>query len=183
MSNNNLFSIVKIGNEYCLRNAYQKSDDGKLHLLYGDSETAQNDIKCCHRCIYRKGSFCELCEKLVSQNSKGNHFAIKQSFIVRCDAYEPIKALTYIGCKEDMIQFIEKVQNFFPCVEDYEMYFGFERKWNEETGEILETIREYYDRGGEFDCIPDKYPCVIYFGLADVNANSPNVEWLEWLEL
>lgn len=183
MSNNNLYCVVKIGNEYHLRNAYQKSDDGKFHLLYESSETAHDGIKCCHRCIHHKGSFCALCERLINQNSKGNHFAVKQSFIIRCDAYESIEALTYISSQEEMIQFIEKVENFFPCAEDYEMYFGFERKWNEETGDILETVREYYNRGGKFDCIPEKYPCVVYFGLADVAASSPNVEWLEWLEL
>ena len=62
----------------------------------------------------------------------------------------------------------------------YESYFGFERKWNEETGQILETTREYYDRGGKFTNIPDKYPCVIYFGVVDFEATMPNKERLEW---
>ena len=50
-----------------------------------------------------------------------------------------------------MIRFIERTENFFKCVEDYELYYGFERKWNEETGETLETVREYYNRRGKFE--------------------------------
>ena len=49
-------------------------------------------------------------------------------------------------------------------------YFGFTPKVNEDTGEILETIREYYERGGEFTNIPDKYPCMIYFPFDNVDS-------------
>ena len=55
------------------------------------------------------------------------------------------------------------------------------RKWDEETGEILETTREYYDRGGRFVNIPDKFPCVIYFGVVDFEATMPNIEKLDWI--
>ena len=48
---------------------------------------------------------------------------------------------------------------------------------NEDTGEILETIREYYERGGEFINIPDKYPCVIYFPFDNVDSYD-KLKWI-----
>ena len=80
-----------------------------------------------------------------------------------------------------MIRFIERTENFFKCVEDYELYYGFERKWNEETGETLETVREYYNRSGKFENIPDKYPCVIYFSYADLDNESYEKDKLKWI--
>ena len=80
-----------------------------------------------------------------------------------------------------MIEFIEKTEHFFNCPEVYESYFGFERKWDEETGEILETTREYYDRVGQFTIFFDKYPCGIYFGVGDFEATMPKIEKLDWI--
>ena len=80
-----------------------------------------------------------------------------------------------------MIEFVENTENFFNCPEEYEDYFGIERKWDEGSGDILETTREYYDRGGRFTNIPDKFPCVIYFGIVDFNAERPNIEKLDWM--
>lgn len=80
-----------------------------------------------------------------------------------------------------MINFIEKTEHFFGCPEEYESYFGFKRRWNEGTGQILETTREYYDRGGSFANIPDKFPCVIYFGVVDFDAARPNTKRLDWI--
>ena len=80
-----------------------------------------------------------------------------------------------------MIEFVEKTENFFNCPEGYESYFGFERKWDEGSGEILETTKEYYDRGGRFTNIPDKYPCVIYFGIVDFDGGRMRNEKLDWI--
>ena len=74
--------------------------------------------------------------------------------------------MTMIRSKDEMIKFIEQTENFFGCPEDYERFYGLERRWDEETGKIQETTREYYNRGGCFKNIPDKYPCVIYFPYA-----------------
>lgn len=79
-----------------------------------------------------------------------------------------------------MIGFIEKVQNFFGSTEEFEWYFGLERKWDEETGEVLETVREYCNRGGDFKYIPDKFPCVIYFGVVDFDGRNRN-DKLDWI--
>lgn len=89
--------------------------------------------------------------------------------------------LTIIKSEKEMIAFIAKAQNFFGCPEDYESYFGFNRRWNEDTGEILESTREYYDRGGKFENIPDKYPCVIYFGVVDFDGARGHDEKLNWI--
>ena len=59
-----------------------------------------------------------------------------------CDAYSPIYPLNIIKSKNQMVDFIEKTKSFFECPEKYESYFGFERRWDEETGEILETTKE-----------------------------------------
>ena len=79
-----------------------------------------------------------------------------------------------------MVRFIEKTENFFGCPEDYESYYGFERIWDEEgDGSVLESTREYYDRGGNFTNIPDKYPCAIYFGKIDEDCiRSDQLKWI-----
>ena len=56
-----------------------------------------------------------------------------------------------------------------------------EESINEETGEILESTREYYNRDGEFKDIPDKYPCVIYFGIVDYDGGRSYDEKLNWI--
>lgn len=35
--------------------------------------------------------------------------------------------------------------------------------------------------GGRFTNIPNKYPCVIYFGVVDFEAVMPNTEKLDWI--
>lgn len=102
--------------------------------------------------------------------------------VYNCDAYESISPLNIIFSEDDMIRFIEKTKNFFHCPEDYEHYYGFERNWDEGTGDILETVREYYNRGGKLTYIPDRYPCVIYFGLVDdeyiYRYSSAHLKWI-----
>ena len=66
---------------------------------------------------------------------------------------------------------------YFDCPESLEEYFGFTPNVDDNTGEILETIREYYDRGGEFTNVPDKYPCVIYFPIDDIDIRK-KLEWI-----
>ena len=89
----------------------------------------------------------------------------------------------YCVLKNETPQYIEKTGNFFPCIEYYESYYGFERKWDEEgNGEILETVGEYYNRGGKFTYIPNKYPSVVYFGLVDndylYSWSSARLKWV-----
>lgn len=69
------------------------------------------------------------------------------------------------------------VQQYFDCPEYCEEYFGFSPNADDDTGEVLETIREYYEHGGEFANIPDKYPCVIYFPIDDIDIYK-KLEWI-----
>ena len=77
--------------------------------------------------------------------------------------------------------FDEKTENFFSSPEAYEEYYGFQRNWNEETGEILESVREYYNRGGKFTELPEKYPCVVYFSYCDIDNMSYKQDGLKWI--
>ena len=80
-----------------------------------------------------------------------------------------------------MINFVEKSENFFGSPEEYEEYYGFQRNWNEETGEILESVREYYNRGGRFTELPEQYPCVVYFSYCDIDNMSHEQDGLKWI--
>lgn len=68
----------------------------------------------------------------------------------------------------------------FNRLEDYENYFGMERNLNDEETDFTETVREYYDRGGELK-IPDKYPAVIFFDLAMSGIDIYDHWGLEWV--
>lgn len=114
------------------------------------------------------------------ENLPDGHYITKH-YQYKCDAYTPIGSLVVVRTKDEMIDFIDKSKNFFGCPEDYEYYFGFERKWNESTGEIIETVREYYNRGGEFTKIPDKYPSAIYFPYGDVSNDSYESTKFQWI--
>lgn len=98
-------------------------------------------------------------------------------YVANCDAYESIEYLNIIRDKSEIINFIEMVQRYFDCPEYCEEYFGFSPNVDNNTGEVLETIREYYERGGEFSNIPDKYPCVIYFPIDDIDIYK-KLKWI-----
>lgn len=70
--------------------------------------------------------------------------------------------LTKINSKQEMIEFIKSVKDDFDCNEDWEELFGFHLAFDEETGEILETIDEYK---GDFENIPEEneYPVVLSY--------------------
>ena len=176
--------IVRVGNEYCLQTPYKEDENGNV-VKTPEHEANPNKnalSKNCGRCIHYiyLGSTSECTIRTALENCPANSF-IPSGWVANCDAYEPVFALNIIKSKNEMIDFIEKVQNLFGCPEDYESYFGFERKWDEETGDILESVKEYYERGGEFKNIPDKYPCVIYFGVADFDGNRGCDEKMDWI--
>ena len=66
---------------------------------------------------------------------------------------------TKINNYNEYKKFVESVKEEFECIEDWEYFFGFNLKWNEETGEVLETMEEYE---GDIEYKPEKYPCIIY---------------------
>ena len=173
-------NIVKTDNGYSLQKVYEEDENGNIKQT-SESETNPNRnqySKNCHCCTYSDNENCLLRTEL--EKCHENSF-IPCHWTGNCDAYSPVYPLNIINSENEIIEFIEKTEHFFDCPEAYESYFGFERKWDEETGQILETTREYYNRGGIFTNIPNKFPCVIYFGVVDFEAVSPNIEKLNWI--
>lgn len=172
--------IIKKDDNYCLQKVYEEDENGNI-MLTADSKSNQNKnqfSKNCYRCTYSNNESCLLRSKL--EGCSDNRF-IPCHWTGNCDAYSPIYPLNIIKSENEMIDFIEKTKSFFECPEEYESYFGFERKWDKKTGQILESTKEYYDRGGTFDNIPDKFPCVIYFGIVDFDGGRMNDEKLDWI--
>ena len=174
--------IVKIGTEYTLQLPYYETKDGHIEEMKESIDNPnKNDMtKDCSICIYNDNGNCKIRTKL--ENLPRNHF-IPVYWNCKCDAYTPIQELTIIHSIDEMINFIENTANFFSCPEDYENYYGFQRNWDEETGDILETVREYYNRGGEFTEIPNKYPCVVYFASADLDNSGYGHYKLKWISI
>ena len=173
-------NIIKTDNRYSLQKAYEEDENGNIIQIF-ESETNPNKnqfSKNCYRCTYSDNENCLLRTRL--ENCPENHY-IPCHWTGKCDAYSPVFPLNIIKSENEMIEFIENTEHFFNCPETYESYFGFERKWDEGTGEILETTREYYDRGGRFVNIPDKFPCVIYFGVVDFDGGRMRDEKLDWI--
>ena len=176
--------IVKTADGYCLQNTYEEIDDKTIKkTAEHEANPNQNEwTKNCARCIHYiyLGSTSECTIRTTLENCPEHSF-IPSGWNANCDAYSPIYPLNIIKSEKEMIDFIERAQNLFDCPEDYEAYFGFERKWDEETGDILESVKEYCDRGGKFENIPDKYPCVAYFGVADFDGMRGRDEKLDWI--
>lgn len=179
-------NILKTGDEFTLHPAYIEVD-GKLLPTNNKGMRNEYGLKLdnhnCGNCIYHSNRKCMLFKKLggFSENSLAPNW-----WIDVCEAYYPILPLTKINSKEEMITFIEHTEMFFLAPEYCEDYYGFKRRFDEETGEILETTREYYNRGGKFSKVPDKYPCVVYFPLVDPDSIeeggyrlcSRSIKWL-----
>lgn len=176
--------MVRTVDGYSLQNTYEEVDDKTIKkTIEHETNPNQNEFtKNCGRCTHYI-KLCGTSECVIRtslENCSANHF-IPSSWIANCDAYEPVFPLTIIKSEKEMVDFIDKVQNFFGCPEDYEAYFGFKRNWDGETGDILETVQEYYARGGKFNDIPDKYPCVVYFGVADFDGMRGYDKKLDWI--
>lgn len=173
-------NIIKTDNGYCLQKVYEEDENENIRQTSASKSNPNKNqfSKNCYRCTYSDNENCLLRTKL--EKCPENSY-IPCHWTGKCDAYSPVYPLNIIESENKMIEFIEKTEHFFDCPEEYESYFGFERKWDEGTGEILETTREYYDRDGRFINIPDKYPCVIYFGVVDFEAVMPNTEKLDWI--
>lgn len=176
-------NIVKTSDGYGLQKVYELVGDEILETEENKNNPNNNErTKECQICVHHSGSgsnpYCLVRKEL--ENFPPNclfycHFQGK------CDAYEPIDALMIIHSKKEMIDFICKTDNFFECGEDQEWFYGFELDRDEETDDILETTMDYFNRGGEFKNIPDKYPCVIYFPYADLSNGSWNRTDFQWI--
>lgn len=132
----------------------------------------------CYRCKYCKLNHpFNICSMRTNLENIRSNITFPTHYVANCEAYDPIEYLNIIRNKSEMITFIEMIQQYFGSPDYCEKYFGFTPKVNEDTGEILETIREYYERGGEFINIPDKYPCVIYFQFDNVDSYD-KLKWI-----
>ena len=173
--------IIRTDDGYCVRATYEEDENGELHAVDGHDisrELVHDCARCIHFIYYGNYSNCTI--RTALEKCQSNSF-VPAHWVANCDAYSPVFPLSVIKSKTEMIDFVDKVENFFGCAEDYEAYFGIERNWNENTGEILESTKEYYNRGGKFENIPDKYPCVIYFGLADFDGKRGRDKKLDWI--
>ena len=169
-----LHNIVKNGNDYALQNNYYQDGDRIVPIIPFANRDNHNCFLCSHfNSMTSHDGYCDIYNSLL--NVQEHHFAWI-STVINCAAYNEnkVEEMNIINSLDDRILFIEKTQNFFGSPEDYEWYYGFERNWDEDTGEILETVREYYDRGGTFANIPTEYPCVIRF---DLNCKD-DLKWI-----
>ena len=66
----------------------------------------------------------------------------------------------YLKSRDDYVKFIHDVQDKFDCNEDWESFFGFNLKWDEETGEVLESI---FDYKGNIGYCPNSFPAIVYY--------------------
>lgn len=156
-----LHNIVKDGDNYKLQNNYHKDGNRIVPVIPYENRDCHNCFRCTRFALMGDSDgHCSLYNRLLGLQE--SHFAWTSS-VINCEAYDPIEKMNIIKSVDEMIKFIENTQNFFGSPEEHEQYYGFQRNWNEETGEILETVREYYNRGGIFTNIPTKYPCVIRF--------------------
>ena len=83
---------------------------------------------------------------------------------------------------DDYKLFIESVYDDFNCDEEWESFFGFHLKWNEETGEVLETLQEYK---GKIKNCPKEFPVVVWY-TNDIQQNyrmgaNINTRQLDWI--
>lgn len=62
----------------------------------------------------------------------------------------------------DFLAFVEDCQHLFGNVEEWEDFFGFGMKYDEETGEPLETFKDFIDRNGHIVEEPDSYPAIAF---------------------
>lgn len=170
-----------------------KNDDGSFRLAHrcipGDNDSYvkfvytgrhnYNELE--HNCYCHKCKYCELNHPfnycLLRTTLENSSIKVPTHYVANCDAYDPIEYLNIIRNKSEMITFIEMIQQYFGSPEYCEKYFGFNPNVDDDTGEVLETIREYYERGGEFNNIPDKYPCVIYFPIDNIDIHK-KLEWI-----
>ena len=129
-----LHNIVKNGDDYELQNNYYE-DDGRIVPVISYKDQDNHVCRLCSRFVFTNrnilGEYCGYCDvynKLLNLLKK--HFAYANG-VINCAAYDKVEQMNVINSLDEMVAFIEKVKNFFGCQEDYEVYFGFERNWNE----------------------------------------------------
>lgn len=165
-------NIIKDGDGYKLQNNYYMDGDELKWVVSCRNQDNHRCELCPHfRELSGGNGCCDILNELFGLEP--NAFAWS-GLVLNCAAYDPVNRLNIINSMDEMVAFIVKVKNFFKNFESYEAYFGFHLAWDEETGENLETVEDYYKRGGEFANAPTQYPSVICF---DRSAEE-DLDWI-----
>lgn len=169
-----LKDIIQTDNGYTLKNVFVEDQSGNVT----SNSRIDNFDHNCEVCTHKFGTVC-LIRTSLENLPEGCY--VPAHYTNHCAAYNPVLPMNIINSKEEMISFISKVSGFFDIPRSCEEYFGFDLKRDEETDKPLETVKDYYERGGEFKNIPDRYPSVIYFGLADLDVYNHRYISLKWI--
>lgn len=89
----------------------------------------------------------------------------------------------FIKSKEEYIGFLETLRDDFDCEEYFEDFFGVKLAWNEETGEILEELKDYK---GTIKLIPKEFPCILIYSfdtLTDYRYGNIQLKTFDWLTM
>lgn len=167
---------------YRLEPVYKFDDNNELKYL-GQKAKNNNELeKRCWRCVYHFGSNnIPDCMLRTEMDNPQENIHRHCGFVANCDAEDVIEPFCIINSMDEMVSYIERAECMFDCSEDYENYFGMEREITEDENTFAETVREYYECGGRFEKIPDKYPSVIFFELALGGIDIYDHYELEWI--
>lgn len=166
---------------YRLEPIYELDENNKLKFTgrkaHNDNEFNKRCWRCVHHFESNRNPDCLLRTKI---DSLPKNIHSRCSSVANCDGEDVIKPFCIIHSIDEMVNYIERAECMFLDPDGYEDYFGIKRTLNKED-EYAETVREYYDRGGEFEKIPDKYPSVIFFDLAMSGIDIYDHYGLEWI--
>lgn len=166
---NCLFNIIKDENgNFRIEHNYYLDENGKLAWHYDFDEWY--DKKNCFGCrfcyIHGHHVHCTKAWELFGYNRICN--------IVRCDAEDIVEPLTLIKSQAEMIEYFDRIFNYFGYVDDWARYCGIDvsQYYDDETGEELEvpTAKKHFENGGTIKKLPDKYPVVVWY---DINCERP----------
>ncbi len=166
---------------YNLEPIYELDENNELKYT-GRKANNDNELdKRCWRCVHHFGNdFNPDCLLRTKMDNLPENIHSRCSSVANCDGEDVVEPFCIIHSMDEMFNYIEKAQCMFVDLDSYEDYFGMKRKLDEED-EYAETVREYYEHGGKFKGIPDKYPVVIFFDLAMSGIDIYDHWGLEWI--
>lgn len=88
----------------------------------------------------------------------------------------------FVRNRTDYLKFLESIREDFKCEKYFEDFFGVKLKCDEETGEILEELREYK---GEIGLIPDEFPTIIIYNSIYISdyKSGDSTDIISWLTM
>ena len=82
-----------------------------------------------------------------------------------------MRKIVKVNNREEFVAFVISTEKYFDDNETIEVTFGFSRDFDEETGELLESLEDYCKNKNHFDYEPTSYPC--YY---DINLECKGVD-------